>query len=289
MKFEKVIRPKPLLKSVINRLTPLYDQEARDIAFLLFEHFFKTDKTRVIINDPLSISGKKWEQFKDAVDRLMNYEPVQYITGEAFFMGRRFRVSQEVLIPRQETEELVLWIKELNGYPEPRILDIGCGSGCIAISLGLEIKGAKITAWDINEKAIGICENNAQRYNLPVELNKIDLFNDPWPEKQRFEVIVSNPPYVRESEKIEMHKKVLNHEPAQALFVSDAEPLIFYERIMKKSREILIDGGFLFFEINESFGNAVKQRFLDYGFAEVAVKKDIHDKDRYAFGRRQNG
>ncbi|THD68057.1 peptide chain release factor N(5)-glutamine methyltransferase [Robertkochia marina] len=219
--------------------------------------------------------------------RLKAEEPVQYIFGHATFMGRVFEVDENTLIPRQETEELVAWITEETPDAELNILDIGTGTGCIAISLAAALTRAEVYAIDISSKTLEIAQKNASSNHVDVRFMQRDILkttslNDLFKasKDQRFDVIVSNPPYVRDLEKQEIKNNVLKHEPSQALFVSDRDPLIFYRKISELAYQNLSPGGKLFFEINQYLGQETKDLVASFGFSEVVLRKDLSGNDR---------
>jgi release factor glutamine methyltransferase len=237
------------------------------------------------------------EKIKEIIDRINQSEPVQYVLEETEFYGRKFKVNKNVLIPRPETEELVdLIIKENRKQKKIKVLDIGTGSGCIAITLGKELPEAEVYALDISKEALQTARENALMNNAKVELIEFDIIS-PVEDKQNspylgqaklithnLDIIVSNPPYVRESEKKQMHANVLDHEPYTALFVKDEDPLIFYEKIILFAKEHLTNGGKCYFEINEKFGEKIAELFLKNNFSDVRVIKDLQDKYRMAVG-----
>ena len=216
----------------------------------------------------------------DILHRLLQKEPIQYILGKETFCGMSFEVNSSVLIPRPETEELVRWIVEDSAERQSlRILDIGTGSGCIAISLAKEIKGSSVTGWDISENALKTAQHNAEMNNASVKFILQDVFK-PFPETEKFHVIVSNPPYIQQIERSKMDDQVSLWEPGMALFVPDDDPFIFYKRIMDIGRQLLLPGGKLFFEINQKYGEEVCQLLRNGDFCEVELRKDINGNDR---------
>lgn len=214
----------------------------------------------------------------DQIKRLLNHEPVQYITGISHFYGHEFRLTSDVLIPRPETEELVDWIVECNDRDQPTIWDIGTGSGCIAISLALAIPGARVIGTDKSARAIEMARDNAHSMGADVEFNVTDIFESKLPVGQ-LDIIVSNPPYIPKSDRKNMDRNVLDFEPGIALFVDDSDPLIFYRRIALVAADKLVKGGKLFFEIHEDFGRDVEQLLSEF-FDSVTLKKDMQGKDR---------
>jgi release factor glutamine methyltransferase len=226
------------------------------------------------------VSGKKYEKFLKAITRLKNYEPIQYIIGDTEFYGLVFKVNPSVLIPRPETEELVDWIiKDCEDDKKINILDIGTGSGCIAISLAKNLPNAKVFALDVSNEALKTANQNAINNGVEVEFIEADILSYNSLDIQ-FDLIVSNPPYVRELEKQMMSANVLDHEPHLALFVEDDDALLFYRKITDVAADILKPNGQLFFEINESLGESTKQLLDNSNYKNIELKKDIFEKDR---------
>lgn len=231
------------------------------------------------------LSASEEKKFEDALLRLLKHEPIQYIIGETEFFGLKFKVNKNVLIPRPETEELVDWIlKDLksSGKKELSILDIGTGSGCIAISLAKELPNARVSAMDISDGALQIASSNAKMNNVEIDFILQDILKTTeLPEK--YDLIVSNPPYVRELEKKEMQRNVLENEPEMALYVKDLEPLIFYQKITKLAETGLKQGGSLYFEINQYLGKETAEILSSSGFKSFSGK-DIFGNDRMLKG-----
>jgi release factor glutamine methyltransferase len=216
-------------------------------------------------------------------------EPVQYVLGEADFDGMSLRVGPGVLIPRPETEELVAWIaSDLAGRGKVRILDIGTGSGCIALSLARRFPDAEVEAWDISDSALAIASDNARQLGMNVELVKRDALLKDVPADlfERYDVIVSNPPYICEREKADMDDNVLQHEPSTALFVPDSDPLLFYRAISLSAARMLKHGGGLYFEINREYGRETEAMMRSAGLEEVELRKDFIGNDRMVKGVR---
>ena len=212
--------------------------------------------------------------------RLAKFEPVQYITGVEDFMGMKLKVTPDVLIPRPETEELVDWVSKLANKEAPlEIIDIGTGSGCIAIGVKNKLPNAFVKGVDISREAISVAKENAENNNLKVDFMMMDALNLPW-ERDKYDIVISNPPYVLDSEKEQMSKNVLDFEPHTALFVDDEDPLLFYEAIGAWAIESLKKGGQLFFEINEKYADKTVGLLEELEFSEVESKNDIFDKPR---------
>lgn len=263
-------------------------QEVNSFFNLLTEEFLGMTRLQVAIDPEKEITQPKLRKLEDALHRLQEHEPVQYILGETEFFGLTFKVDNNVLIPRPETEELVEWILEdtMNlAQPEVRILDVGTGSGCIAISLAKNLPNAKVTSIDISEGALKIAQQNAELNNVKVEFIQQDILEaEILPSK--YHIIVSNPPYVRELEKKEMQENVLNNEPAGALYVKDEDPLLFYRKITALATENLKKGGSLYFEINQYLGEETKA-LLTNNYFTASLKKDIFGNDRMLKGEIQ--
>jgi release factor glutamine methyltransferase len=236
------------------------------------------------------LSSIEIEKFESAIHRLSLHEPIQYIIGETEFLGLKFKVDEHVLIPRPETEELVQWllddIRESKNPSNLKILDIGTGSGCIAISLAKNLPNAEIFALDISEKALKTAKENAGLNKVKVNFIQADILNLE-ALAGKFDIIVSNPPYVREMEKTEMHRNVLENEPDLALYVKDTDPLIFYKKITKLAEESLIKEGNLYFEINQYLANETEEILKNFGF-KTGLKKDIFGNYRMLRGRKKS-
>lgn len=243
---------------------------------------------QVALNLYKPISGKKVQKFEDAIQRLKNHEPIQYIIGHTEFYGLPIKVTPNTLIPRPETEELVQWVlNTVQGQTEPlTILDVGTGSGCIAIALAKNLPTATVYGLDVSAKALTVAKNNAKRNAVAVtflELNILDwqhVIKNTVLDGLKWDIIVSNPPYVRFQEQAQMHPNVLAHEPALALFVANTEPLVFYKKIAEFAASRLKLNGRLFFEINQYLGPEMLELLKDYTFKDVELKKDIFGNDR---------
>jgi len=271
----------------IEKLQTIYDlAEAKAITNNVFEEVLLVKSHQIKILN-LALSEEEEANLMDILERLLLHEPIQYILGNAWFYGNKFKVSNNVLIPRSETEELVeLVIKKVNEKFENntdnfKLLDIGTGSGCIAISLKLELTNWQVFALDKSKGALAISKQNAKNLNANVQFIEDDILNIQKTEtKQLFDVIVSNPPYILEQEQVLMSKNVLVFEPHEALFVNNNSPLIFYEAIAEYALQYLKTNGFLFFEINQAFGNETVKMLADKGFEELELLKDINQNNR---------
>lgn len=264
--------------------------EARAVGRLIFEHYLNTSTADFFINRDIRINESDIVLLHNAAMQLNKSIPVQYITGQAFFRDLVLEVNSDVLIPRNETEELVQWILDdeailKNGKTgKISFWDIGTGSGAIAISLAKELNYAQVTASDFSEKILETARKNAMLNNVNIDFFVHDILKTPLLEKQ-FDCIVSNPPYVRESEKAAMMSNVLDYEPHHALFVSDDDPLVFYRSLAETSKKCLVDGGWLYTEINEALGKETASLFEKHGFSQVEINRDIHEKERFVRGR----
>lgn len=260
--------------------------EKEAILFWLLESKLALFREEIMAGKKVSVDQLLLDQF---IHRLNNHEPLQYILEEAEFYGRKFRVGPAVLIPRPETELVVkLVVDHFQGSKqEIRLLDIGTGSGCIAITLALELPAATIFATEISSDALGIAKENAKRLKANVQFQKHDILNHTL-SLGPLDAVVSNPPYILENEKPLLQKKVVEYEPAQALFVPDSNPLLFYEAIAEKARQSLKPGGLLLTEINERLGNDMAALFESLGYADVKILKDLRGKDRLVIGRNKS-
>lgn len=280
-----------LLKEIKNifhkELDDSYPKEEVDSFFYrLIEHYLGLERFVLAMQPNLTISKEKEQPLFEALAQLRSQRPVQYIIGKARFMDMDFSVDENVLIPRPETEELVRWIVEeaQNTKYEVRngkrtILDIGTGSGCIAVSLAKNLPDAQVFALDISEKALEVAKQNALDNNVAIRFIKADILNFDYLDI-KFDVIVSNPPYVREQEKKKMHKNVKDYEPGLALFVSDENPLKFYDAIAGSAQKILKENGTLYLEINQYLAKETEQLLRNHNFSEIELRKDMFGNDR---------
>ncbi len=227
----------------------------------------------------IELSANQEENLQSILERLLRFEPIQYVQGFSWFLSRRFLVTPAVLIPRPETEELVQRIIE-ETEAGGSILDVGTGSGCIAISLALSLPKSKVEAWDVSMEALEVAMHNAEQLHAQVDFHLQDMLTYQWEGGQRYDLIVSNPPYVLEQERNTMAPNVVEYEPELALFVPDNDPLLFYRKIGEMGRRALKPGGRLYFEINRTQGTAVKQLLEKQGYSEVFLYQDISHNDR---------
>ncbi len=255
-------------------------EEVEQLISIIFLHCCQFDRAHLILNKSSNLSESQYRQIDCILERLMRNEPIQYILGEASFLDFSFRVAPGVLIPRPETEELVYLIKEDYKGHTPSILDIGTGSGCIAISLSKLIAESSVTAFDISPLALETATENAFNLKAKVSFKLVDILNFKPNDHQKYDVIVSNPPYICEREKESMHDNVLTHEPHLALFVDDSDPLLFYRTIATHGLKMLNTGGRVYFEINALFGNETALMLKELGYTDIEVIKDFYQKDR---------
>ena len=255
-------------------------QELSNIIFWLLEYHLSITRTDWLLNRTVLLMPEIEMALQKATERLAKGEPIQYVLGECDFYGYKLMVTPDVLIPRRETEELVrMVIKE----PGPvRVLDVGTGSGCIAITLAKEIKGADVWAIDNSNSALEVARQNAHMQGVAVTFQRVDILEDV-DFAQKFDVVISNPPYVRRSESKYMDDRVILHEPNGALFVEDEQPLVFYERMaeLSKAGKLLQSGGRIYWEINEVLGAETKQMLAQYSFSNVSIQQDMQGKDRF--------
>lgn len=276
-----------MLQKLIQTLTPLHGaSEARAIVYALMEDVFGMSKTDVLLGRFEILSESEKALFSECARRLTCGEPLQYVVGTAPFGNLTFEVTPATLIPRPETLELVEWIvAEAQAAPSLRLLDIGTGSGCIAISLGTRLPQAKISAWEISEEALNVAKRNAERNGVAVDFRQVDVLQVSHTET--FDCIVSNPPYICEAEKGDMTDSVLLHEPHTALFVPNEDPLLFYRAIAELGQRCLVPGGTLYFEINRAYGAPTCDLLRTLGYTDVELRKDFYGNDRMVRARRE--
>jgi len=266
-------------------LDPIYQEpELTAMTNIIIKTLLGTTKLHQIYLSDQTVTPNQAEWGIKICSELKTGKPLQYILGETFFYDCRIRITSETLIPRPETEELVHYvIKENEGFTG-NIIDFGTGSGCIAIALARNLPGSEITGIDISEEALEVAKENAVMNNVNVSFRKGDILNPDISNLPEAEIIISNPPYVRDSEKKLMNRNVFDFEPHRALFVSDADPLIFYRSILGIARKILLPGGNIWFEINEAMGNSMVDLLRSFGYINIEVIKDINSKDRIIKG-----
>ncbi len=256
------------------------DREARQLAFVILEETFSAKREDILAHKNIEVSNEQATYLEKVIREILQGKPVQYATGKAYCYGRRFTVNPSVLIPRQETEELIFRITEdYRQSGEVDILDIGTGSGCIAISLSLELPKSRVWALDKYPEALKTARINARALHARIHLFAFDVLSDRHL-PGLYDVIVSNPPYVTEGEMAFMHNRILDYEPPGALFVTDKDPLIFYRNIAKKALQSLHPQGKLYFEINERFAGEIRELLSSYGYKDLAVYEDLNKKPR---------
>ncbi|MFY8066278.1 MAG: peptide chain release factor N(5)-glutamine methyltransferase [Flavobacterium sp.] len=280
----------------LQELSSLYeDQEIESFFYIILEKLHGLKRIDLALNPQTVIDGVHLKQWKNIVSELKKQRPVQYILGETEFYGLRFLVNENTLIPRPETEELVELIIKSTNYElrntKLKVLDIGTGSGCIAISLAKHLPTSEVFAIDVSEKALAVAKKNAELNKVAIDfisINIIDVVNlsaVAGLDKQ-FDIIVSNPPYVRNLEKAEIKPNVLEYEPHLALFVEDTDALLFYRKIAELANKNLNPNGKLYFEINQYLGNETVELVKSFGFKNVKLIKDIYGNDRMIEGTR---
>lgn len=277
-----------LFTALRTQLQAIYSEgEARAIAFMVLDEGFGVSRTDIYADKVRQFSEDEHKRFNRMCKRLAKGEPVQYVLGHAWFAGRPFIVTPDVLIPRPETEELVGWAIEvaqtlLKQQPNKhlRIVDAGTGSGCIAVSLKLALPQAEVAAWDISEGALAVAQQNAHTLDVDVNFEQRDLLQ-PWHlPAQSIDLIVSNPPYICENEAEQMEQNVINHEPHTALFVPNADPLRFYHALAQGAAQTLTKGGALLTEINRAFAQETADAFAQAGLQDAEVRRDVFGNER---------
>jgi len=270
------------IKSELKGFYPM--SEIDSFVYLIFEQLLNYSRTKLLISQDIEIREDSYHNILNIIRDLKLYKPIQYILGKTIFYNLTFNVTPGVLIPRPETEELVHWIIKENPDEYKRILDVGTGSGCIAISLAKNLPESVVYASDISSKALTVTKNNSKLNNVDIQIMKLDILNTDNKLNEKIDIIVSNPPYVTEKEKKLMHKNVLDFEPESALFVPDNNPLLFYRAIIDFGINHLNPGGKIYFEVNESYGKETALLLEKRNFRDITLKKDINGKDRMLRG-----
>ena len=273
MKYEELWR----------RLTSIYEAgEAKAIVRWVLEMRYGLTMADILFGKVEELTGDEQDEMEGIIQRLLGGEPVQYVLGATEFCGRMFGVGPGVLIPRPETEELCRWILESCFHTPPSILDIGTGSGCIAVTLACEIASARVCGWDVSPTALHITQQNAGRNGVSVMTRQCDVLKMPCDETHGlWDVIVSNPPYICQSEAKDMAPWVLNHEPEEALFVPDDDPLLFYRHIGHYAKAALNKDGMLYFEVNPLYVGDIEDCLRELGFSDIKIRRDQFDKERF--------
>ena len=271
----------PVYQYIKKELSSFYAEgEASAMAKWISSDILHLSTMELYTGKDMNFSTKEWKEVEDILARLKQREPLQYILQEAPFCGQSFHVEKGVLIPRPETEELVEWIvSDCQKAGKVRILDIGTGSGCIPVALAEKLPEAEVASCDISAEALRVAAVNVKRYGGKVTLFQADILQDELPDC-RVDVLVSNPPYITESERGEMEANVLDWEPELALFVPDTDPLRFYRRIARKGLDWLTEGGALYFEINRAYGAETVRMLEECGYRDIALRKDLSGNDR---------
>lgn len=271
----------PVYQHIKKELSSFYAEgEASAMAKWISSDILHLSTMELYTGKDMNFFTKEWKEVEDILARLKQREPLQYILQEAPFCGLSFHVEKGVLIPRPETEELVEWIvSDCQKAGKVRILDIGTGSGCIPVALAERLPEAEVASCDISAEALRVAAVNVKRYGGKVTLFQADILQDELPDC-RVDVLVSNPPYITESERGEMEANVLDWEPELALFVPDTDPLRFYRRIARKGLDWLTEGGALYFEINRAYGAETVRMLEECGYRDIALRKDLSGNDR---------
>lgn len=273
------------MKKYVDRLTPVLGaEEAASVGHLVFEELLHMRRIDVVLRRSDPLSHEHQVQLMELLERLLRHEPVQYVLGKAHFLGREFLVDRSVLIPRPETEELVLWMLDcLSARPVGSLIDMGTGTGCIPITFSLECPGWAVHALDISDSALEVARSNAIRFAADVHFHKGDMTADPAShgfKPGQFACVVSNPPYIPTTEKATLDPRVRDYEPSLALFAPESDPLWYYRNLSKVSGYLLSEGGFLFLEVHASYADATAKLLERDGWRDLIVRNDIHGKER---------
>lgn len=273
---------KQVEKEFSKRLRHLYDsQEIKELFLLSAEELLNLSRIKIILQKKMELTDEVNSRFGAILSSLEKGVPIQYALGYVWFYGMKLKVNEAVLIPRPETEELVALILKENQYKSPKVIDIGTGSGCIPIAIKKHLPEAEVWTVDISIEALKVASINAENENCAIRFIEADILHaDNLFPKQKFDVIVSNPPYITPSEKSAMDVNVLNYEPHLALFISEEKPLLFYESIADFAKEHLCEGGKLYFEINRRFGKDLQSMLERSGFVAVKIYKDMYGAER---------
>ena len=270
---------KRIIKRINEGLSSCYTaEEVTALTRIIATELLGIPQMTFFLKDEVNLTAEQDALLDNAIERLKKQEPIQYILGYCDFCGLRFKVTPATLIPRPETSELVEWItSEATG--NEGILDIGTGSGCIAVSLAHKLPQSEVTAWDISPDALAVAAENSKANGCAVAFEEVDILAYK-PTGEQFDIIVSNPPYIKENEKEAMHSNVLDWEPHTALFVPDSDPLLFYRTIAKKGLTLLKPGGSLYFEINRAHGKETMEMLAALGYTDIELRKDFAENDR---------
>jgi release factor glutamine methyltransferase len=272
-----------LFRQIRDEIKPIYGPEADMLAMLIVEDVSGFSSTEILVDNKFQTGPSFRSTILRYILQLKKQQPIQYILGKAYFFDNIFEVNESTLIPRPETEELIKLVLDVRQEGLPiNVLDIGTGSGCIATSITLSMPYANVDGLDISSSALAVARRNAENLGAEINYFQADIFT--YSTKKKYDIIISNPPYVRESEKKLMNANVINYEPAKALFVDDSDPLIFYNCILEFSKNALSANGAIFFEVNEAFAIDVANLLKKANYHKIEVVKDINGKDRFVYG-----
>ena len=277
-----------IAKKIEEGLANVYsDGEIKALTRIIATELLGVSQMAFYLKDDITLTTEQQALLDNAIERLKKQEPIQYILGYSDFCGLRFKVTPATLIPRPETSELVEWIaSEATG--KESILDIGTGSGCIAVSLASKMPQSTVTAWDISHEALAVAAENSKANGQAVTFEQVDILAYE-PTGEQFDIIVSNPPYIKENEKEAMYANVLDWEPHTALFVPDNDPLLFYRAIAEKGLTLLKPGGRLYFEINRAHGKETMEMLAALGYTNIELRKDFAENERMIKAVKPNG
>ena len=271
---------KRIAQIIYDELSGYYTQsEVSALTRIIATEMLGVAQMTYFLKDDVTLKAEQEALLDNTIERLKKQEPIQYIQGYSDFCGLRFKVTPATLIPRPETSELVEWIASEYSGKIVNILDIGTGSGCIAVSLAHKLPKSNVTAWDISPEALAVATENSKANGCAIAFEEVDILAYR-PTGKQFDIIVSNPPYIKENEKAAMHSNVLDWEPHTALFVPDSDPLLFYRTIAEKGLQMLAPNGTLYFEINRAHGTETMKMLADYGYTDIELRKDFADNDR---------
>lgn len=275
----QTIPAKELVTFISSRLESVYDaREADNLSREILRHFYHLDRLQLSMNEPVAFPEKDEKTLLAIINRLLQEEPIQHVVGSIEFYGLEFKVDARALIPRPETEELVDWIVGNHTEHGLKVLDIGTGTGCIPVSLAKRLNTATVSGIDVSKDALALAQENAVLNKIDIHFELLNILDQDI--EVNYDLIVSNPPYIPEVDKVSMSVNVLDYEPGIALFVPDSQPLLFYDRIATIAMGRLNGGGTLYFEIHEAYGPAMIDLLSNKGFTEVELKKDLQGKDR---------
>jgi release factor glutamine methyltransferase len=275
----------PIFFYIKDKLKDLYqERELSSIIKIILTDIFSMSTIEIYGDKDKIFSSKEMAELDVIIERLKKNEPIQYILGYEIFYGLKYKVTENVLIPRPETAELVEWIISYSEGKSGKIIDIGTGSGCIAISLAANIPGVSVEGWDISQEALNVASYNAKLNNVDVTFRNVDILSFS-SDGEKYDVIVSNPPYITEAEKDDMQSNVLEWEPFTALFVNNSDPLLFYRKIAQVGIDSLLPDGSIYFEINRSFFKEIVAMLEEYGYRDIEVRKDCFGNERMVKAR----